>query len=72
MSGYELKNSFYSKVSFCSFQTRYSYHCKSGSVYYFVLSLRKEHIRSCIVVVSEREYKDSHALRPLPKDLRDI
>ena len=68
MSGYEL-NSFYSKVSLHFIP---KYHCKSGSVYYFVLSLRKEHIRSCIVVVSEREYKDSHALRPLSKDLREI
>ena len=57
MSGYE-RDSFNSEVSFCSFQRRYSFHCKFGSVNYFVLSLRKEHIRSCIVVVSEREYEE--------------
>ena len=45
-------------MSFCSFQTRYSFHWKFWSINYFVLSLRKEHIRSCIVVVSEREYKE--------------
>ena len=57
MLGYE-RHPFYSEVSFCSFQERYSFHGKFGSVNYFVLCLRKEHIRSCIVVISERESKE--------------
>ena len=60
--GLRTRETLYSEVSFCSFQTRYSFHCKFASVNYFVLSLRKEHIRSCIVVVSEREYKEYSCL----------
>ena len=45
----------------------------SPLINYCVFSLRKQHITSCFVFISERKYKKySYALRPLTKDFREI